>query len=273
MKTRVIVSLLLVPLLFIVLYFAPAWVLPIAISVISVLCVYELLGVSGFVTNKRVLAYALLFSALSPHYNYWDMPGVYAAVGLLLFITVLFAEGIHDPKNVTFNVIGCTFTFSLLFPLFFNSIARVFGNVEFGEYIVLFIFIIPIMGDIFAMLIGLAFGKHKMSPVISPKKSWEGAAGGLAAAMFFSCVYGFILQHPFFGFTVSYPKILLMALFGSVASQFGDLAMSYVKRGFHVKDFGNILPGHGGILDRFDSLIFSAPLVEFALVTLTVVSK
>ncbi|MCL2084662.1 MAG: phosphatidate cytidylyltransferase, partial [Oscillospiraceae bacterium] len=263
MRTRVIVALLLLPLLFAVLYFAPAWVLPLAISLVSVLSVYELLGVSRFVQKKRVLAYAFIFSALVPQYDYWDIPGMYAAAGLLLFVAALFAEGIADPKTVTFDVIGCTFTFSLLFPVFLGSISRIMTDAAFGEYIVLFIFIVPFMGDIFAMLIGLAFGRHKLAPVISPKKSVEGAAGGLAAAMLFSAVYGFILQFAF-SFTVSYPRILLTALLGSLAAQFGDLAMSYVKRGFHVKDFGNILPGHGGIFDRFDSLIFSAPVVELA---------
>jgi phosphatidate cytidylyltransferase len=103
-------------------------------------------------------------------------------------------------------------------------------------------------------------GKRKLTPV-SPKKTVEGAIGGLIGAVIGMAGYGIILQLVLHTH-VSYPLLLLYGLLGAAAGMLGDLSMSLVKREFGIKDFGTILPGHGGVLDRFDSLLFAAPVLE-----------
>lgn len=119
------------------------------------------------------------------------------------------------------------------------------------------------MNDCFALFVGLKFGKHKLSPEISPKKSVEGSVGGLAAAVVFSVALPLVAQAVWSGteWYVPLPPIWAFAVFGLVAgalSQAGDLAASLIKRHCGVKDFGRIFPGHGGILDRLDGILFCA---------------
>lgn len=115
------------------------------------------------------------------------------------------------------------------------------------------------------------FGKHKLAPQLSPKKTVEGAIGGAVAAPVCAMLYGLIFQFFVPGIIPSYPVLALYGFLGSIISQLGDLSFSFIKREFGIKDYSNLLPGHGGILDRFDSVIFCAPLIELLLYFLPVV--
>ncbi|MCL1820174.1 MAG: phosphatidate cytidylyltransferase [Oscillospiraceae bacterium] len=269
MKTRVIVALLLTPLLFVVLYFTPPWVLPLTISAVSMLAVHELLGVTNFVLKLRIMMYSLVFTGMIPVFDYFDLPSELNLLCVFLFIILLFIEGLADPENVTFEIVGGTFIASYMIPTFFCSVMHVFQT-DNGKFAVLFVFIIPIMTDIFAMFTGMLFGKRKLLPSISPKKTVEGSIGGIAGSMVFCVAYGFVLRY-IFSFYVDFVLIAALSLAGSVIGQIGDLSLSFIKRRFNVKDFGAIIPGHGGVLDRFDSLLFVAPLVEITLRTFDVV--
>lgn len=111
-------------------------------------------------------------------------------------------------------------------------------------------------GDTSAYYAGRAFGKHKLAPIVSPKKTWEGAAGSVAGSLVFGLLYmGYFMPR------VPLWEIALLAVIGNIAGQLGDLAESAIKRGGGVKDSGNLLPGHGGILDRVDSSLFAIPAV------------
>lgn len=114
--------------------------------------------------------------------------------------------------------------------------------------------------DIFAYFTGFFFGKRKLSPTISPKKTVEGAIGGVAGSVLLCGLFGFLFV----------PHLWIAAaaigLIGSVAAQFGDLTASLLKRNMGIKDFGNLIPGHGGVLDRFDSILFTAPFVYYCIV-------
>ena len=122
-------------------------------------------------------------------------------------------------------------------------------------------FEVAFLSDAFALFAGMAFCKHKLAPELSPKKTVEGAVGGFAGAIICTVIYGAVLQ---FGFSmqVNYLYLVIYGALGSIVSQLGDLSFSYIKREYGIKDFGNIFPGHGGVLDRFDSVIFCAPLIE-----------
>ena len=108
-----------------------------------------------------------------------------------------------------------------------------------------------------------------MAPVISPKKSWEGFFGGIAVAMIGMIVYALVLQYGF-DFRVNYLAAVVYGLLGSLGGVFGDLSLSVIKRQTGIKDYGNLIPGHGGILDRFDSVLITAPLAEALLLILPI---
>ena len=131
-------------------------------------------------------------------------------------------------------------------------------------------FIVAFMNDAGAYFVGLRFGKHKLAPVVSPNKTIEGVFGGLGGAMLGMLIYALILDF-FLKFEVNYLIALLYGLLGSAVGTFGDLCFSIIKRQTGIKDYGNLIPGHGGVLDRFDSLSMVAPLMEALLLLLPLV--
>ena len=133
-----------------------------------------------------------------------------------------------------------------------------------GAYSVWLIFIAAWGSDSFAYCAGMLFGKHKAFPVLSPKKTWEGCIGGVIGAAFVAVVYC-IITNTLFHQDFSMIQFALVCACGAVISQIGDLAASAMKRNKEIKDYGKLIPGHGGVLDRFDSIIFVAPIVYYLL--------
>jgi phosphatidate cytidylyltransferase len=128
-----------------------------------------------------------------------------------------------------------------------------------GKYYILLPFVSAFCSDAFALFAGMLFGKHKLAPELSPKKTVEGSIGGFAGSVLCVCLYAFIVNRVW-GLTPHYGMLVVYGILGSAISQLGDLSFSYIKREYGIKDYGNIFPGHGGVLDRFDSVIFCAPL-------------
>ena len=119
--------------------------------------------------------------------------------------------------------------------------------------------------DICAYFAGVTMGKHKLCPIISPKKTWEGAIGGVLGSMILCLIFGLIfMKH-------AIALCLIVGFLGSIISMFGDLTASIFKRKMGIKDYGNLIPGHGGIMDRFDSILFTAPLVYYVVMILSVI--
>ena len=133
-----------------------------------------------------------------------------------------------------------------------------------GGYLVWLIFLSSWGCDTCAYCVGVLFGKHKLAPVLSPKKSIEGAIGGVAGAAVLGFLYALTFQTQMAG--IKNPQLVcaLACAIAAVISQIGDLAASAIKRNHQVKDYGHLIPGHGGVLDRFDSMIFTAPAIYFA---------
>ena len=131
------------------------------------------------------------------------------------------------------------------------------------------------MTDTGAYFCGSFFGKHKLCPQISPKKTVEGALGGIIVSVLSALVTCLIFQNFIFDKQVfiNYFLIVLIAVIGAIISMVGDLSFSLVKRSCNIKDFGNVIPGHGGILDRLDSVIFLSPLIYFLLIVFPVVQN
>lgn len=266
MKIRIITGVVGVILVFGILYFAPVWAAPLAIALMSALAVQELLGATGLVRNRRVIAYGTIFAASVPVAHYFEAPGWLSIGGLFLFVFLLFAEGVTDPVGVPFHAIGATLFSGLIIPLFMLSLMRL-KEMPLGNYLVLLPFVIAFCSDAAAYFVGRKLGKHKLAPDISPKKSVEGAIGGFFGAVVCTLIYGLVISI-FFSVKVNYLILILYAILGTFVSIMGDLSFSYVKRGVGIKDFGNVMPGHGGILDRFDSILFAAPLLEVLVIIL-----
>ena len=127
-----------------------------------------------------------------------------------------------------------------------------------GIYLLGMTILVPVITDIAAYFVGRGCGKHKLAPIISPKKTVEGSIGGTVCAVVILMLVAFILNITNI-LQVNYTALIIYLILASVIGQFGDLALSSIKRIVGVKDYGNLLPGHGGILDRFDSLLFVLP--------------
>ena len=135
--------------------------------------------------------------------------------------------------------------------------------IEVGAYIVWLVFLCSWGCDTCAYCVGMLIGKHKMSPKLSPKKSVEGAVGGVVGAALLTIIYGMIFKS---AMQIDQTHVWIMAgisAVGALISMVGDLTASAIKRNYEIKDYGKLIPGHGGILDRFDSVIFTAPIIYF----------
>ena len=131
-----------------------------------------------------------------------------------------------------------------------------------GFFLIWLVFLTAWMTDTFAYTFGMLFGKHKLIPNVSPKKSVEGAVGGVVGCIAINVLITYIVSVNA-GLRVNYISLVIMLFLASIVSQFGDLAASCIKRDENIKDFGNIMPGHGGILDRCDSVLFVAPFMYY----------
>ncbi|NCE64252.1 phosphatidate cytidylyltransferase [Pseudoflavonifractor sp. 524-17] len=263
MGKRVLVAVIFIPLIFVILFgVSPVYpiVIPAAIAGLSALAVHEALWSTGFVKNLRISGISIVLAGLIPFWVYFGQDQTLALAGLLAYVSFLFAEAIHSHKAVTMEKMGGAFFLSVMIPFFLSSFVRI-RLMEGWRYLIVLPFAAAFASDAFALFAGMRFGKRKLAPELSPKKTVEGAFGGFVGSSFTLLLYGVVVYQ--FGAQVeNYAMLTLYGMMGSVISQFGDLAFSYIKREYGIKDYGNILPGHGGVLDRFDSVIFCAPLME-----------
>ena len=261
MGKRILTAVIFVPLLIIVIYVLPRPVLPILLSVLSMVALREALWSTGFVKNLRISIYSILLAGAIPLWVWAREPMIFALCGLLAYLVLVFAEALASHFAVTLEKIGGAFFFAMLIPYFLSSFLRIRALPDVGIYLVILPLITAFTSDACALFAGMLFGKHKLAPELSPKKTVEGALGGLIGAVVCTVAYGLVMAN-IFGCAASWPLLTLCGAAGSVLSQLGDLSFSYIKRQYKIKDFGNLLPGHGGVLDRFDSVIFCAPLLE-----------
>lgn len=194
------------------------------------------------------------------------VPKQYAimTIGILLptSIVILFVQSIITNMKYNINDLAITFFGICYIPLFLMYIPMTMGE-ENGRLLVWYMFISAWGTDIFAYIVGRTIGKHKFSK-ISPNKSIEGCIGGALGAILFAIIYTIIINLCF-NMGINYLFIGAIALVLSLIGQIGDFAASSIKRFVGIKDFSNLLPGHGGMLDRFDSLIFIAPFAYLLL--------
>ena len=151
-----------------------------------------------------------------------------------------------------------------VYPFLIGALVRL-RAMDGGKFYILVAFLLSMIADSGAYFVGRAFGRHKLAPVVSPKKTVEGAIGGVISNVIAMILYTLLLNQCF-GFTqVNYFYAAIYGVLGAIGSIIGDLTLSVVKRQVGIKDYGNLIPGHGGILDRFDSTMIVAPLAEILL--------
>lgn len=141
---------------------------------------------------------------------------------------------------------------------FFNLLVKI-DEMNSGNKLIWMVFLIAWCCDTMAYYTGMLFGKRKLCPEVSPKKTVEGAIGGILGS-----IVGLIIWKIFnFQINISIPQLIVLGIFGGIVSQLGDLSASLIKRYVGIKDYGKIMPGHGGVLDRFDSILFIIPVVYY----------
>lgn len=271
MKTRIIVAVVLIPLLLIVLLALPAVFTAVLVGLMCAVAAYELLWRTGIVKLFRLVIYTAVMAFLTALWCHFGMSYPAAVLGILIYMAVLFAEVLAAKGEIPFEKIAVCCVGGIVIPLLLTALVRILGAEE-GRFFVLLPFILAFTSDSGAYFAGRFLGKHKLAPVISPNKTVEGVVGGVAGAIVGMLIYCVILDLAF-RFRVNYLFALTYGILGSLAAVFGDLAFSAIKRQTGIKDYGNLIPGHGGVLDRFDSVMVVAPLMELLLVWIPVVVK
>jgi phosphatidate cytidylyltransferase len=227
----------------------------------SAMAVYEILNcpdqMKHYVLSVPALIYALA-GPLIANTRFANSYGILFAITIVFMFYLLYAHVFMTDKINTRDI-ATIFLSALYITTSITSIVLL-RNAEFGQYIFLFIFIGACVTDTFAYFGGMLFGKHKLCPKVSPKKTIEGAISGVIFCTISFVLYAFLIAK-LENVQPNYIMIAVIGAFISVISQLGDLAASAIKRDYGVKDYGSIFPGHGGILDRFDSIIAVAPFL------------
>lgn len=269
MKIRVITAAVAIPVLLLVLLAAPKELVGLLWGAMMAVGAYELLYCTGLVREKRLVIYGCMMAFAVTIWSAYDAIHAYAVLGTMVFVGLMFAEMMFSHVKITFDKVCMVLVGGLLVPYLLSSMIRILV-MSIGRYVILIPFIVAFTSDSGAYFAGRFFGKHKMAPVISQHKTVEGAIGGVICAMVGMLIYALIM-HIFFDFKVYYAYALVYGLLGSLAGIFGDLCFSVVKRQTGIKDYGNLIPGHGGILDRFDSMMMVGPLMEVLLLLIPIV--
>lgn len=265
MKVRIISAAVLIPILLILLMVAPTIVTAIVWGLLLAVSAYELLYTTGLVREPRLVVYAAAMAFAVTLWSHFDSIHAYGLLGLMLFVGILFAEMMVSHINITFDKICLCALAGFVVPFLLSSLVRILVMSRIGRYMVLVPFIVAFGSDAGAYFAGRFFGQHKLAPVISQHKTVEGAIGGVISSVVLMIVYCLVLQLSF-GFQVQYGFAIIYGLLGAVVGVFGDLCFSVVKRQTGIKDYGNLIPGHGGVLDRFDSMMMVGPLMEALLI-------
>ena len=264
MKTRVIAGLSLVVGMMAIGLAAPKWAAALMWSILMGIGAYELLHNTDLVKEPRLVIYAVVSAFGCAWWSYFGASFAWGLLGLVVFMMLLFWEMMRSHVDITFQKMTMTFMAGMAVPVMLCSIIRIHG-MTIGRYMVLVPFIGAVLNDTGGYFAGMFFGRHKLAPVISPKKTIEGAVGGVLLAMLGMVIYAAILDL-LFDFHVNYGFALVYGLLGALGGMFGDLCFSVIKRQTGIKDYGNLIPGHGGVLDRFDSLLLTGPMVEALLI-------
>ncbi len=279
-RTRLLSGIVLVAVALIVL-FVGSWLLAAVLCILSIIAYWELAHATGLIPEGKkaggleitgliltVLYYVALSLCieLSEEYDTSVIFIVMAATALLSLLIFLGVYVFTFPKYKAGSVM-LAYGELLYGPVLLSCLYAIRGGFAHGVYLVWLVFFCSWGCDTFAYCVGVLIGKHKMTPKLSPKKSIEGAIGGIVgSALLFGLYTHFVLNvYVSETFHITLWLALILGVVGALVSMIGDLAASGIKRDFGIKDYGKLIPGHGGIMDRFDSVIMAAPLIFLGL--------
>lgn len=260
---RITSTLLGLPLVVILLVLGNKYVVDITFAIVAAMSLHEYFNAFKEKSNP-VIWMGYVASALIALIHIIPVEHAITIVSVLipLGITILFLQIILTNMKTNVNDIAITFFGICYIPLFLMFVPLING-MENGKLLIWYILTTAWGTDVFAYIIGKHFGKHKFSK-ISPNKSIEGCIGGIIGAICLSLLCTFACNN-FFGATFSYINTIIVAIVLSIIGQMGDFSASSIKRYVGIKDFSNLIPGHGGMLDRIDSIIFIAPFAYMLL--------
>lgn len=269
MKKRVIFGVVGLIFVLLALYRFPPIVLEAALAALSALATYELLGSTRLVRDRVMLALAVLYSltyafSLSTMAKAQPYSAMLSHILLTVFLLALFARLLQKHATVGAQEAACAAFGGICLPYLLLSLIRIFQIPQIGPFLVLLPLVAAWGSDTCALFAGILFGKHKLAPVVSPKKTVEGAVGGVVGATVIMLAVVAVFNR-FTPVDIPFFAAAVLGAVGAVIGQLGDLTFSVIKRQTGIKDYGHIFPGHGGVLDRFDSVIFVAPVVELVL--------
>lgn len=290
MMQRILTALVLIPLVLLLILRAPGPVLAVVAGIVALLAIREFLqlmrhyGVEPFSVATYVFT-GIFFTFVAnlavrssaPLGTASGLMVIYAGIlaGLMPFVFLALGMKRESLSSIYPAATASVFAFTYIaIPM---GMLVGLSRTPMGEFHLVFLMLVVWSGDIFAYFIGKSFGRHKMSPRFSPKKTWEGAAASLAASIVFGTSFyryslpisSWLLKYHLLG-SYAYQwnwseiatwRVVLLSIALNIAAQLGDLVESAIKRGADVKDSGSILPGHGGMLDRIDAMLFAAPVL------------
>ena len=307
MKTRIIASAILLPIFFAALFVFPPYVLTLIISLISAIAAYELMHAVKSAKSKTTLVFTIIAATIVPIAIYFNILYIStfssqhlsydsliplnlyistfnlqlftfnSLVPLLIIFFILmslllieFFLTFKSEKQLKLRQIPIALAAGILIPYMLSSFISL-KTMPYGHLFVLFPIISAFLTDSGAYFIGVAIGKRKAFPKISPNKTIEGCIGGLITGTAGIVLYGVILNAAT-PLNISYPFLIVCGIICAAVTELGDLTFSFIKRKCEIKDYGQLIPGHGGMLDRFDSMILTAPAMYLLIILLPLIN-
>ena len=259
LQSRILVAVVGVPLLLYVVLAAPSFVMELALVMLASIGGVELQQCVSGKGQREPVGSSGVCAGLTVVW-YYAAPDIIEGF-FLLELLIFFGYAIQKGGEVKFNQIMAGLFGSIAIGWSFASFLRLEASGVHRAYLLL-PFILSFACDTFAYFAGLTLGKHKLAPKVSPKKTVEGSIGGLAGNVLCGLLFVWVMDRFFGGSAIGYGPMAALALLCGVVAQIGDLSFSLIKREFGIKDYGHLFLAHGGVLDRFDSVLFVAPVVE-----------
>jgi len=276
MITRIVVAVIAIPLLILLIFLAPLWAFSILVGMISAGAAWELLRCTDINSPVRFRVYASAVAMATPIACAFASEGsVITNSAMYLLAAAMFLElmlSLRKQERVSVETVVRVIFAGGVMPLFLSALVRI-GLREDDNLTSVYLllpFVATFSSDSGAYFAGMFHGKKKIFPNLSPNKTLEGCIGGFVSAIAMMLLYGFVLA--LLNFEVNYLYLAVYGLLGSLACEFGDLVFSSIKRQYGIKDYGNLIPGHGGMLDRFDSIHFTAPMIELLVLLLPAIA-
>lgn len=260
LKPRLLTAFFGILLLLGIVYLSSLWLptVGIAAGLASMLMTVEYLKANNLLKRASISIPCMTFSMMMSLLANAHLE--YLLVTALLI--VLFSVMIFKHKQITYSELAYSVTGTLLISFGMSALTKICTDSSLVLFMFVTIFAIPWMSDAGGFFVGASLGRHKLCPSISPKKTIEGAVGGIIFAVLTSVLIGLIFNiFVFKDFSANFFALGLLGIIDAPLSIIGDLSFSLIKRCYNIKDYGSIFPGHGGILDRFDSIIFTAPII------------